>query len=327
MARDPAHRLDALLIGAAPAVAIRAVVELGIPDRLAEGPQRVEALAAAHDLDPDALRRLLRALAAQGIFAVEGDLWRNTPMSALLRPGAAGSRAAAARYGAHPALLQAWLGLPETLRTGRPAFEAAHGAPFFDWLEAHPDAAFTDYMTERTAAVADAVVGALDLAGVTALLDVGGGAGALLQAILAANPGVRGAVLDRRAAVAACPVEAIAGDFFAPLPAGFDAALLKEILHDWGDADAARILARCRAALPAGGRLFLVEALADDPRAAWMDLVMMVVFGGRERSRAALEALLVEAGFALEGTQPLAGGLCLLTATAIDHPGGAPRRA
>jgi len=329
MPADPDDRLDRMLAGIGPAMLVGVVAELGLADRLAEGPRTIEALAAPRGLAPRALERALRALAGQGLFREDaGGLWHNTPSSERLREGAPEGRRGAARFGGLAAMARSWAGLLDTLATQKPAFEAGNGGPFFTWLEgdAAAESAFAEYMGERTAALVPRVLARLELGGARSLLELGGGDGALLAALLEAHPELRGGLVERPAAAARARArlggfgpraEVFSGDFFAPLPTGYDAILVKEILHDWDDADAQALLERCRDALAPGARLHLIEWRLDGPAAAtaaWMDVLMMVHFGGRERSGAELEALLERAGFGLVAAHPLAGGPALLTA-------------
>jgi SAM-dependent methyltransferase len=194
-------------------------------------------------------------------------------------------------------------------------------------------------MAARAQREADDIVAAYDFEGLCRLVDVGGGSGALLQAILEAHTGLHGVLLDRREAVAraaqrfaaaglADRAECRVGDFFDAVPGGADAYLLSRVIHDWPDADARRILERCREAMAPGARLLLVDAIAperaqDGPEAIRMDVHMLMLFGGRERTEAEFRGLLAAAGFALQRVVPTRSpaGLSVLEAD-LDASGG-----
>jgi hypothetical protein len=164
-------------------------------------------------------------------------------------------------------------------------------------------------MRDRAAREAAAVVGAYDFAGFRTLVDVGGGGGVLLAAILDAAPHVSGVLFDRPEVAARAPLPAVAGDFFVDVPAGFDAYLLSRVIHDWPDAEAVAILRTCRRAMAGSARLLLVEAelperAADHPAAIRMDLHMLTLLGGRERTRAEYAGLLAQADLRLTAVVP-----------------------
>jgi hypothetical protein len=226
-------------------------------------------------------------------------------------------------------------GLLPAVRTGDAAFEQVYGRRFFADLDADPahEEVFAASMAGRADREAADLVGAYDFGGIGHLVDVGGGLGVLVTAILRATPGLTATLVDRPAAVGPagdrlaaagladrCTV--VAGDFFAALPAGADAYLLSRVLHDWSDEEALAILGTCRKAVPAGGRLLVAEALLpgrarDQPAAIRMDLHMLALFGAaRERTEAEYRALLAEAGFTVTAVHPTASpvGLALLEA-------------
>ena len=209
---------------------------------------------------------------------------------------------------------QAAAGLLDAVRTGTTAFERVHGERFFEHLEGDPDraAVFQESMAARSEREARDVVAAYDFGGVRRLVDVGGGRGILLAAILRAAPALRGVLLDRPAAIQEARrrldadglgdrAECVAGDFFAAVPDGADAYLLSRVLHDWDDADAVRVLTTCRAAMGEGARLLVVEAILprrakEAPDAIRMDLHMLMLLGARERTEEEYRRLLAERG-------------------------------
>lgn len=325
---------------AAPAAAIKEMMErkdasrllyvaaeLGLADHLAGGPRTSAALAAAVGAERDALHRLLRAIAALGVVEqLDDGRFGLTPLGATLCGDAPDSTRAYVRWQGHPMWLRAWASLIHTVRTGEPAFEDAFGMGLFAYLNAHPDigAVFDGGMAAATTDVGDAIVAAYDFASLGSIVDVGGGNGALLAAILRANPQARGTILDQphtiegaRATIAAAGLAgrcaSVAGDFFASVPAGADAYVLKWILHDWDDARCVAILRAIRRAMPPDGRLLVVEQVlpdggALDREAAMNDITMLALLGSRERTAEEYRALFVQADLRLTCIVPMDAG-------------------
>ncbi|MBV1796546.1 methyltransferase [Siccirubricoccus sp. G192] len=327
MSRDdpdgPAAALTRLANGFWAARAVQVAARFGLADGLRDGPRTPAELAAATGAHPDALRRLLRALAGLGVLASDAvGRYRLTPMGELLRGDVPGSlRDFVARLG-EPEYWRAWGALDHSIATGRSAFEAVFGARLFDHLARYPEAAarFHAGMGGGSARAAATVVAALgDLGGVGMVVDIGGGHGALLAAVLRANPGAQGVLFELpQVAEAGCAALAAAGlaersrveagDFFETVPAGGDLYLMQRIVHDWDDSEAARLLGNVRAAMPAHARLLLVEAVVppgDAPsRAKMLDLNMLVLVSGRERTEEEYRVLLAAAGLALRRVLP-----------------------
>ncbi len=289
---------------------------LGLADHLRDGPKSSAALAEAAGAHPHALARLLRALASLGVVDyVAPDTFALTPLSACLLSDAPGSlRTVALAAGALN--YRAWGELLHSVTTGQTAFGRAHGVGFFDYLGQHPDLAglFDEQMAGGFERRNAAIVAAYDFSALRTIVDVGGGHGGLIAAILAAYPSLRGILVDLPHVVAgAAPVLAaagvadrcrvVAGDFFQAVPAGGDAYLLAGVLHDWDDAAAAVILRNCRAALAGDGRVLVAEQVAPPDNApfpaALLDIAMLVHTGGRERTAAEFEALFSTAGLRL----------------------------
>jgi SAM-dependent methyltransferase len=203
--------------------------------------------------------------------------------------------------------------LAETVQTAQPSFERLYGASFFDYLAAHPDdAAIFNAAMSSSPDHLTAIVGAYDFSKFEQIVDVGGGHGLLLATILSANPHLRGVLYDLPGVVAGSsalkqePIslrcEIIGGDFFKGVPAGADAYILKGIIHDWNDEAALKILKNCRRAIRPDGRLLLAERVltsSSDPATALMDMLMMVLTTGRERTESEFRSLLQEAGFSM----------------------------
>lgn len=302
--------------------AICVVARLGIADLLKDGPLDTETLAAAAGVHAPTLYRVLRTLAGVGIFA-EGEDGRFglTPRAEPLRSDAPDS------IRAYILLLdEEWYSGPSDhllhcVQTGRPAFERVHGADFFTFLARDPGATavFDAAMTSRSVQENDAIASAYDFSGLGTVVDVGGGHGSLLAAILRANPGLRGVLFDRPQVVAEARhqlevaglgrrCDVVGGDFFASVPAGGDAYILKRVLHDWDDERAGAILRSCHRAMPEHGRLLVIELVlppGNDPSLGKLfDLLMLVNLGGRERTEAEYRTLLAGAGFELTAVTP-----------------------
>jgi hypothetical protein len=330
-----AQRLNQMLLGQFQARALALVAELGIADLLHDGPLSIEDLAARTRSNPDALYRVLRALAATEVFIEQAEkTFANTELSECLRNDVAGSLASMARWLGDISGWSAWARLDHSVRTGEPAFNAVFGSDCFTWLESHPESLgiFQRAMTGYSHFTAGAVAEAYDFSSIGTLLDVGGGHGTFLSLLLDRFPRLRGVLYDRPEVIEraepelrerghADRVRAVAGNFLEGVPEGADAIVLKHIVHDWDDAHCATLLGQCRKSLPAGGRLLVVESvLSDHPDAAFakfLDLEMLVVTpGGRERTAAEFARLLSGAGFALTAVLPTRSPVCVIEAVA-----------
>jgi hypothetical protein len=309
-------RLSRLMDGYLTTQLIFLAARFGIADELAAGPRTADSLSAAVGLPVGPLVRVLRGLAAEDVLDELPDgRFGLTATGAWLRSDVPGSMRDLALIRGE-LYYAAAAGLPAAMRSGDAAFERAHGRRLFDYLDANPahEQVFAAAMAGRADREAADLVAAYDFGGIEHLVDVGGGYGVLVSAVLRATPGLTATLVDRpvvvepaRARIAAagladrCTV--VAGDFFAALPPGADAYVLSRVLHDWSDADAGRILATCRKAVPSGARLLVAEALLperarDQPAAIRMDLTMLLLFGAaRERTEAEYRDLLADAGF------------------------------
>jgi hypothetical protein len=308
--------------------AIYVAAKLRIADRLKDGPRSAEELAAAVEVAPRPLYRVLRALAGVGVFAQQADgRSRLSPLAEpLCKDGADSLQAFAVMLGEEQ--YRCWDELPETVRTGEIAFDGVYGQPFFAYLSERPEQArvFDAAMTAFGGRATEAVLDAYDLSGVRILADVGGGLGSNLTRILRRYPAMRGVLFDQPhvverarpllegAGVAGrCSVEG--GDFFETAPGGADAYLLGHILHDWDDDRAGRILDNLRRAMPAGARLLVIENVLRDgggPFGGLLDLHMMVVGGGLERTEAEYRQLFAAHGFRLTRVVPTAGDVSVV---------------
>jgi hypothetical protein len=312
--------------------ALYVAATLGIADLLAHGPRDAEDLAENTQAHAPTLYRLLRLLASLGVFA-EDDAGRFdlTPLAECLRSDVPGSQKAWAIMVCGPSFWSSWGDLLTSVRTGETAFGRVHGMDRWDYLARHLEegVVFDAAMTANTALESAVVAGGYDFSGIGVLADVGGGAGGLLAAILAAHPDMRGILFDQPNVVAAAPqlvaragvtnrCDFVGGDFFQSVPEGADAYLLKSVIHDWEDEQAIAILLTCRSAMTDGAKLLLVEHIihpgnAPDP-AKFIDLLMLVMNGGRERTAADFARLLAAAHFRLSKVTPTPGSLSIIEA-------------
>lgn len=318
--------------------AIYVAAQLNLADLLKDGPKTADELAAATDTHPDSLYRLLRALSSVGVFAEEeGRRFRPTPLSAPLQTGPGSARALTIHLGER-ASWHAWGNVMHSIRTGETAFAHTHGMEVFPYYAEHPESSepFNQAMTEYSAVVAEAVGRAYDFSSFGRVVDIGGGHGRLLASVLRSNPAARGVVFDlpavvegARSALAAegldSRCEVAGGDFFEAVPEGGDAYILKSIIHDWDDERSVRILRNIRRAMKEGGRLLLVETVIEDaggpPFSKLSDLHMMVMTGGRERTRAEFAELFRRSGFRLTRVVPTDTLVSIVEAEADEQHG------
>lgn len=316
----PPFALYRMITGFYVARAIYVMARLGVADTLGNGPRDAEELAQQSKTHAPSLKRVLRLLVTAGIFTEDSDgRFALTPIGDHLRAGVPGSmRAAALLFGG--ITQRAWGDLLHSVETGEPAFRKVFGQDSFAYFADHPEEAanFDTAMADFTAQIAMAVATAYDFSKFRRVVDVGGGNGALLAGILKAYPALQGTLFDLPQVVErarprfsdlglADRCEAVGGDFFAELPGGADAYLLKHVIHDWDDNSATAILQNCHRAMPPAARLLIVEGIYP-PRidqsevsrgAAANDVNMLVCTGGRQRSEAEFRRLYGAAGFAL----------------------------
>jgi len=304
--------------------ALSVVAELAIADHLAERPKTDAELAAATGADEDALRRVLRMLAARGVFSEEEPgRFALTPLSECLRSGVPGSvRDAIRMYG--DMHWRAIGGLLHSVMTGQPAFDEVAGARVWEYLASHPDDGerFARGMANFSSLENEVIVAAYDFSQFRVVIDVGGGCGGFIAEVLRANPALRGVLLDEPQVVSrptdlqesgvADRCQIVPGNFFDSLPGGCDAYVLKRVLDGWDDDDVLRILRVCRQAIPLHGRLLGIHPLV--PRAGpysrkdvailTMDIGMLVGGRGRERTEDQIRDLCRKAGFSVNRVIP-----------------------
>ncbi|MFD0900322.1 methyltransferase [Actinomadura sediminis] len=290
---------------------LRAICDLGIADLLAEGPRPVGELAAATGTHAPALLKAMRALAGRGVFTETApEVFGLTPLGQPLRSDH--PRSLRDAYPLIPADVQAWALLDHSLRTGRAAFDLAHGQSYWEYMERHPEesARFDASQRAVTRREIRALVPAYEWGAFGTVADIGGGSGAFVAALLAAHPGMRGVLFDQPHVVAGagavlaeqgvadrCSV--VGGSFYESVPSGADAYVLKRVLYDVGDDGAARVLRAVRAAMRPGSRLLIVEPLLEPgDEFSWgklYDLLLLTMRGGGSRSLPRLEELMREA--------------------------------
>ncbi|HTU24233.1 MAG TPA: methyltransferase [Pirellulales bacterium] len=330
---DAATKLRILITGSWRTQAIYVAAKLQLADHVAAGKKTADELAAATGTHAPSLYRLLRALASNGIFAEQADRsFELTPLADCLRSD-------------HPSRLNSlatMLGeehyicygqLLEGVRTGEIVFDKIYGAPIFQYLAAHPDKArvFDEAMVGVHGQETAAMLAAYDFAGITTLADVGGGNGSLLSAVLAKHPRLKGMLVDRpdvipraRELLTAAGVidrcQLVGGNFFESVPAGADAYLMRHIIHDWEDAKSTLILQNIRQVLPAGGRVLLVEGIVEPGNEPSfiksLDLTMLLMPGGQERTAEEYKKLLAGAGLRLDRIVPTTSDVSVIESAA-----------
>ena len=301
--------------------AIYVAAKLGIADLLKDGPQSCLVLAAATGSDTPSLFRLMRALSSVGIFSQLGkDRFALSRLAESLQTEVHGSlRAMVITIG--EIHYQACGNLLHSVQTGSAAFNNVFGASLFDYLRQNVDAAdaFNQGMANVSSMLAYAVLMAYDFAGISSIVDIGGGHGNLLAKILQFNPDIRGTVFDTPSTIERAKQQLgnnawrrrcsyLTGDFFTSVPQGADAYLLCGVIHDWDDSRAIAILRNCRRAMTKNSRVLLVDMIVPDAASAsfskLLDLNMLVMNGGRERTKAEFCALLEAADYKLTRIVP-----------------------
>ncbi|WP_156673296.1 methyltransferase [Mycobacterium sp. E3251] len=321
---SPARAMQELLLGAWVSQTITAVADLGVADALADGPLQLDELANRVGAHPDALRRALRALIGKGIFAQRDDgRYELTPRADTLRSDAPVSVAALARFVGAPQHREHWSLLTRAIRTGTSPVNTLRGQDFFAYLRDEPEfsAIFNEAMTGLSAYIDGPLVEAYDFTPYRTIVDIAGGHGRLLAAILKSAPNAQGVLFDLPDVVADAPsllrkfdvthrVRLVEGSFFDEVPAGGDVYVLKQIIHDWPDEAALRVLHNVRRAAATDASLLLVEAIIPEHHGDVIgkvtDIEMLLVNDGQERTAAEYRRLLDQAGF--EMTRVIATG-------------------
>jgi precorrin-6B methylase 2 len=322
------------LAGLATPMALRVAVTLRLPDRLSGDSANADELAAELGQSPLALGLLLGHLTTLGVLERTSSGYRTTEYGANLRADAGNGLAGLLDMEAAGGRGElAFVELAHSIATGQAGYIRRYGRDFWADLAENPHLreTFDRQMTQRFLAQVPGFVAGFDWSRFGTIVDVGGGHGSLLAAILTANPSMRGHLVDLAPTAAAAEkelraqglvdrIEVTAGSFFDPLPAGADAYLLSDILHDWDDEHAHRILARCAEAAHPGGRVLVIEAVGGLGAQTEWDLVMLVLYGGRERRLDELRELAAVHGLAFDSLTPLTEQRSLLEFRLKDIP-------
>lgn len=314
--------MNRMIVGSWVTQAIYVAAEIGIADLLAPGPRTAEELAQETGAHGAALYRVMRALASIDVFREDNQgRFSMTPLGNLLASDAPGSKRSLARM-AGAEFYRSWGNILSSVETGGAAFDKVFGKPFFHYMNANPDRwrIYDDAMTGIHDSETLPVLEAYDFTPFRRVVDVGGGNGLALAALLGRHPGMRGVLFDlpdvvarARKGVASHGVSDrmrfVGGDFFDSVPANGNAYLMRHVIHDWDDGEAVSILRNCREAMEPDGRVLVVETVIPSGNGPcfgkWLDLMMLVV-GGRERTREQYERLFSAAGLRLTRVIPTA---------------------
>jgi predicted transcriptional regulator len=332
MASKTLDRPDVIRLIAGPWISqsIYVIAKLGIFDLL-EKEAYYQPIAQKVGAQPEVLLRILQALVSEGLLEqLDNERFALTSSGRLLTSDVHGGlRNLAILWGEE--FYHSWGSLLSTVETGETAFDSVHGASLFAYLQTRPEVAqrFNKTMTELANVFYPAIVASYDFSTSTQLVDVAGGCGTLLGIILKANPHLKGTLFDLPHVVEQAPAvlasygvadrcTRVAGSFFESVPSGGDTYILSNIIHDWDNDRAVEILKNCRAAITSTGKLLLVEmvlATEEEPQLARMtDLNMLVLTGGRERTRSDFSQLLERSGFTLQRIVPVGDMTCIVEA-------------
>jgi len=314
MATSPHDQLDEMITGYWISQAVYAAAKFGIADLLKDGPKSVEELAESTSTDPDSLYRLLRALASRGVFAESGQ--RQFSLTTLAEPLCSdipGSKRPLALMSGDEQFM-AWAEIEYSIQTGKTSFDKVFGKPIFDYLGEHPEKAkiFDAAMVGIHGRESKIILHAYDFSDIGVLADIGGGNGSLITGILQNHSEMKGILFDlphtierakdrieEAGLVSRCDL--VGGNFFEEVPHGADAYLMRHIIHDWDDEKSLLILRNCHRAMPTDSKLLVVESVippGNEPfKGKFLDLVMMLLPGGKERSEVEYQILFDKAGF------------------------------
>lgn len=323
----PEAKLQGMLSGVLITQMVAVAARLGLADTLAKGPRHHAELATELELSSEALYRLLRALASHGVFAEDQAIpgtFHSTPVADLLRSDIPGSQRSWAMLHGAEWLWKSVGHMSHSIRTGGPAFEDLYESGTFQYFAREPEHGelFFAAMNQVTDMILPALLDAYDFSTFKHVIDVGGGLGSLLAAVLKDQPKLKGTLYDlpsmrtpaeeylsAQGVLDRCNV--VTGDFFEAVPEGGDLHIMKWIIHDWNDEQAVQILSNCRQALEPNGRVVLVEQVLADGNAPcpgkMMDIMMLLMEGGRERRQSEFAALFEAAGLRLNRCIPLLG--------------------
>jgi hypothetical protein len=316
----PVHLFE-IATGFMKSQAIYVAAKLGIADLLKDGAKNITELSRITGVDSKSLYRLLRALASIGIFAEKDNgYFELTPMASALRSDVPMSLRPYIILLGDKSWWASWGNLLHSVKTGEAAFDHLFGVGYTEYLEKNPDLAqiFNETMTSVSQAHNHAIIASYDFSGFTKIIDVGGGHGSLLSAILQANSSLKGVLFDLPHVVNSIDqldteiierYEIVGGDFFEQIPAGGDAYLLKQIIHDWSDEASIKILKNCHQAMNENGQVLVIDAIIEPGNTPsvtkFFDLHMLVTApGGKERTESEFRSLFKEAGFEVSRITP-----------------------
>lgn len=308
---------------------LHVVADLGVADALADTPKTAADLAESVGANADALGRMLRLLAAHGVFEMHGEAFGHSPASRLLRTDHPRSMRAHARMFGLPVFWETFGAMGHSARTGLPAMSEVFPEGFWGYFAEHPEdgRVFNASMVAKARGAIAGILASYDFSGFRMIGDIGGGSGHLLRAVLDEGaPEARGVLFDlphviEEANVASERLTLRAGDFFRDELPGCDAYLLMEIIHDWPDKESTAILEAIRRAAPERAKLLVIEKIVpDDPGPDWskmLDIVMLTLLGGRQRACGEYGALLEKSGFALRREIDTGAGISIIEAEAV----------
>jgi hypothetical protein len=327
--RTPFQSIIRTTLGFGLSRCLHVAAELGVADHIHDGPASSDELARAVNANPESLGRLMRVLCDHGIFQLDGGRFSHTPMSHLLKSDHPRSLRSYVRMVGLPWFWGAYQHLEKAVRTGKPALEVVVPEGIFRHFEAHPEEGrlFDEAMTRKAQADIASVLSSYDFSRFQSIADIGGGRGHLLSQILNTTPRVRGVLFDLPRVIetvqdlASERLELRPGDFFVdPLPA-CDAYFMMEVIHDWSDADSVRILSAVRRAAGPGAKLLVIELLIPEAigpnSGALLDLAMMTLLGGKQRTLQEYGQLYAAAGFRLDRVITTSSEASIIEGTAV----------
>ncbi len=332
---SPVVALGSMMNGYKVSRAIYVAAKLGIADLLKSGPKHIDELATSVEANPGALYRVLRFLASLSIFTEnEQGIFKMTPLAEPLQTGVSGSLRDIIILIGEEWFWRPWGDILHSVTTGKAAFDHCHGMSMFDYLSQNPEAAniFDAAMSNFTDLEMAAILAAYNFSEITRVVDVGGGQGLLIVAILKANPHLEGILFDldhvlegvknvlvSEGVVSRC--ELVGGDFFESVPDAGEIYILKSVLHDWDNDQAVAILKNCRRSIADGGKLLIIERIippGNEPSPGKdQDLIMLVMLGGQERTKAKYQVLLRAASFELIEVIPTSSPLSIIEAVPV----------
>jgi O-methyltransferase domain/Dimerisation domain len=330
---DPSAHLMQMINGYQVSQALHVAATLGVADQLKDGPRSCDVVARTCGAHPPSLYRLLRALAAVGVFhETDNQVFSLTPLGACLTSDSAASRRDYARWIGTPGQWKSWGNLLHCVKSGESASDYTHGRDAWTYRKEHPEeqAIFNGAMTGNSRSESRAMLEAYDFSRFSCIVDVGGGQGFLLREILLACPSANGVVFDQPHVIQSAHVPAeltqrfqlVAGSFFEVVPQNGDAYLMKAILHDWDDQSSVQILRSCRRAISSSAVLIIIERIIgppnEGPDGKFSDLNMMVQYAASERTRQEFDDLLRAADFELAEVVPTRSPMSMIICRPIS---------